>query len=956
MHETSTKTTPIWLHCFSAASFDRPLYVADSVFAAHGPFLLWLAGALRPRRVVQLGIGAGSAYFALCQSLRAHAVPAECSAIAWPSGRDEAVLLHSVDAYNRSTYADFSRVLPLSPIDALSRFETGSIDLLLLGDDDPATVEVEHLADWLPRLSDRGVVLVGDGPATRQLRTRHPGFTFLHGGGLHAIGVGDVPPPAFRLLLDADLDDTARDIVRRGYARLGEGIVDHARAAAAGAAVDRQTQTETELARAALQADALRTVVARLLADASRGEATRATMTAIARQLARVERRTGKAQKRTARLVDGLADTLSRRSLFGWGPTATKTTKRKRTRRKGEGKTGQGPAKVNAAPATPAPPLPTPPPPTPGPMTASEGLVDAAIAVVRNEGWAASEPMWQEIHDRKLIVPRPAPAESQPAVDGVFEEVTPRSTRRDTLRWCIYTTLFGAYDDLRAPVDPPDGIDLLCFTDTDARHDGWRSIKVDTAEGPIRDSRRYKLLPHRFLADYDASLYVDANLLLSGDIGRFVRRWCLDRPMVMWRHAVRCDVYDEAIAVLARSKADPARVVRQMVEYEAAGLPRSTGLVEASFMWRDHRDAATRTLMEAWDGELRRQSARDQFSLGYLMWKTGIRPQVFPASLGTARRNVVSSTVPHYAVGDKHRIAVPRPAMRRLPGKRRIAFLVDETYATSGSTLMRGHQLADIVRSHLGEHYDVEVGTDLDVRDAIVVLTKGRLQRISAYEMQRVARAAAATIADFVDDPVRPNLLEFLDVLWASSIGALNASLATRPLIATDLVTHHVDPRIPRCAPAARFAAGYFGEPTNAVLTEEIARSVTVVPVDTKAERSGDGWIAELGEFSLHYAVRPTLPPKIHKPFLKGFVAARSGANIMIDRSDGDALAYLGEDYPYLLPDNTPATILAGVEFARQSFGSPTWRDGLEVMRHVETLCTPERVAHEVSRSLRRFE
>lgn len=919
---------------------------------AHGPFLLWFAGALRPRRVVHLGVGAGHAYFALCQSLRAHAVPADCTAIALPGdAEDGAVPPGRVEAYNRSTYSDFSRVLHASPAEALPRFQAGAIDLLVVGDEEPA-VAARVLVDWLPKLSDRGVVLVGDCPEARELRTRHPGFTFLHGGGLHVIGVGDLQPPAFRVLLDADLDDTDRDVVRRGYARLGEGIVDHALAAAAGSAADRQSQTENALARVALQADALRTVVSRLLADAAGSEASEATMTAMARQLARIERRAGKSRKRMESLVSDLSGTQSRRSFFGWSSQAakaTETTKGKRRRRKGEGKKRRRTATMQSLPVA-------LPPPAADLMDATAGLVEAAIATVRSEGWTASESLWHEIRARNANLARPTQAQSQPAVDGIFEEVTPRAIRPDSLRWCVYTTHFGTYDDLRAPVDPPEGIDLICFTDSDARHDGWHSMKVEAAAGPIRDSRRYKLLPHRFLADYDASLYVDANILLSGNLARFVRRWCLDRPMVMWRHAVRCDVYDEAIAVLSRSKADPGRVVRQMVEYEAAGLPRSTGLVEASFMWRDHRDTAVRELMEAWDVELGRQSARDQLSLGYLMWKTGIRPEVFPARLGTARRNVVSSTVPHHAVGDRHRIAVPRAAGRKPPGRRKIVFLIEESFAASGSTLMRGRQLAEIVRTHLGERYDVEVGASPDVRDAIVVLTKGRLKKISEYDMQRVARAAAATIADFVDDPVRQSLVEFLDALWASSIGGLKAALVARPLIATDLVTHHVDPRIPRREPAESFAAAYFGEPTNAVLPAALKRAVTMVPVDTKEQRSGDGWIAELGRFSLHYAVRPSLPPGIHKPFLKGFVAARSGANIMVDRFDGDALAYLGDDYPYLLADNAPATILAGVEFARQSFGSPTWREGLEIMRHVGTLCTPERVALDVSRSLRRFE
>jgi hypothetical protein len=176
---------------------------------------------------------------------------------------------------------------------------------------------------------------------------------------------------------------------------------------------------------------------------------------------------------------------------------------------------------------------------------------------------------------------------------------------------------------------------------------------------------------------------------------------------------------------------------------------------------------------------------------------------------------------------------------------------------------------------------------------------------------------------------------------------------ASRALPAREvvLVNHHTDPRIP--APPARretFRIGYFGEPFNAMTTPPIAERVEVIPVSTLHQTTA--WFERLAEFPMHYAVRTRIAQDAVKPFLKGFTAAVSHANILAMRSDPEAVAWLGADYPYLVDSVEEHEVLTMIDRAASDFGTPAWRDALEVMAGIRARVAPTRIAAELRRAL----
>lgn len=196
------------------------------------------------------------------------------------------------------------------------------------------------------------------------------------------------------------------------------------------------------------------------------------------------------------------------------------------------------------------------------------------------------------------------------------------------------------YDKLENPLYKPPGIDFICITDKHIDNKGWDIHKVSRLYmDPVKESRYYKMFPYKILNGYDASLYIDANYLIVGDIRKMIETWLKGGKFIGFMHPTRSDVYDEIFEILIQKKYEPKNIIEQNKKFIKEGLPRNTGLIEASFLWRDHKDEDVKKLMKEWWQLFKIYGGRDQALLGYLMWKSKIRPKVLPKSLGNSREN-----------------------------------------------------------------------------------------------------------------------------------------------------------------------------------------------------------------------------------------------------------------------------------------------------------------------------
>jgi hypothetical protein len=205
--------------------FTNPLRLTTSSWIQHLPFGMFLIELLQPRIVVELGTHYGVSYCGFCQAVKALRTDTRCYAVDNWQG-DEHNGAYGTDVYDDlrqhhdPRYGDFSQLLKLKFDDALPYFADGSIDLLHI--DGYHTYEsVRHDFEiWLPKLSERGVVLVHDiNERDRQfgvwrlwdeLRHRYRTFDMLHEHGLGIAAVGGQVPAALDLLLGATPEETTQ--------------------------------------------------------------------------------------------------------------------------------------------------------------------------------------------------------------------------------------------------------------------------------------------------------------------------------------------------------------------------------------------------------------------------------------------------------------------------------------------------------------------------------------------------------------------------------------------------------------------------------------------------------------------------------------------------------------------------------------------------------------------------
>ncbi|MBU8875459.1 DUF616 domain-containing protein [Reyranella sp. MMS21-HV4-11] len=191
----------------------------------------------------------------------------------------------------------------------------------------------------------------------------------------------------------------------------------------------------------------------------------------------------------------------------------------------------------------------------------------------------------------------------------------PSGRERATGRCVIYTAVAGGYDVVRAPEFVPDNCDFVLLSDQPLDAKGWkvRPLIYDHPD-PRRAARHAKLHPHLYFPEYRHSLWIDANIGVRGDAGRFVDALTDDSAVGVFSHPTRDCVFDEGDEWIGRKDPEAEAIARQLGHYRMEGHPAGSGLWETSVMVRRHHDPSCIALMTDWWREIERGSARDQVS------------------------------------------------------------------------------------------------------------------------------------------------------------------------------------------------------------------------------------------------------------------------------------------------------------------------------------------------------
>jgi hypothetical protein len=191
--------------------------------------------------------------------------------------------------------------------------------------------------------------------------------------------------------------------------------------------------------------------------------------------------------------------------------------------------------------------------------------------------------------------------------------------------WVIYTAIAGGYDSLREPLHDNPLFDHIVFSDEPVKSVRWRWVPFDESMAePVRTAKKPKILPHVVMPQYEWSIWVDANIFISGELTDYISS-CINANCTvgMFLHPERETALQEAGVCMESGRDNIPTITAQMDRYKTDGFDFGTPLYEGNFIVRRHNDPGCVALMNRWWREVETGSRRDQLALPYAAWRTG---------------------------------------------------------------------------------------------------------------------------------------------------------------------------------------------------------------------------------------------------------------------------------------------------------------------------------------------
>ena len=185
----------------------------------------------------------------------------------------------------------------------------------------------------------------------------------------------------------------------------------------------------------------------------------------------------------------------------------------------------------------------------------------------------------------------------------------------------IYTAICSGYDSIKLPETLDPRFDYILFSDRPARDTGVWQVHPITYyhQDAARRARYVKTHPHLLLDDYDIAIWIDAHIMILGDIYPMVASFLASKsPVAAVPHPGRMSVYEELDACIRRKIDDAETMQEQIARYRAAGFDHSD-LIETNLMMFHLPDKRTRAFLDIWWREIDSHSKRDQLSVNYAL-------------------------------------------------------------------------------------------------------------------------------------------------------------------------------------------------------------------------------------------------------------------------------------------------------------------------------------------------
>jgi len=192
------------------------------------------------------------------------------------------------------------------------------------------------------------------------------------------------------------------------------------------------------------------------------------------------------------------------------------------------------------------------------------------------------------------------------------------------MKLVVYTALFT--DDINYTygtlpeygVSP--SVDFICFTNTPyLKSDTWDIRLIETEESGRRQARKCKMLPHKYLPEYEAWIWMDSSCLFKYDPTDLFNYYMKNSDICLHEHCDRTNIFEEAQVIIDRNLDDAPTVTEQIDRYKKLGY-KDQGLFETGILMRRNNNDMV-NFNELWWSEINNNSVRDQISFPYVLWK-----------------------------------------------------------------------------------------------------------------------------------------------------------------------------------------------------------------------------------------------------------------------------------------------------------------------------------------------
>ena len=186
-------------------------------------------------------------------------------------------------------------------------------------------------------------------------------------------------------------------------------------------------------------------------------------------------------------------------------------------------------------------------------------------------------------------------------------------------RFAVFSAIVGKYDEILQPSVVDNRFDYILFSDSlpEGKQGVWQVRRIDYSNSIKTKVARYvKAHPEALLPEYDASLWLDANIRITGKeiYDRFVELFDNKILVASVRHLAYDCVYNEMFAVLDFRYESEEVIVKWGHELRKRGFPRHAGLYETGLLYRRHSNEAVRIFDALWWSYIEAYSKRDQLS------------------------------------------------------------------------------------------------------------------------------------------------------------------------------------------------------------------------------------------------------------------------------------------------------------------------------------------------------